>query len=154
MLKKFELNKVCRTLFFYTEGSQFLYTNLSIEENIDYYASVGNINTNEVYKNLKNLNFDEPKEKRCGSLSLGTCQKITAAFCLSTNKPFIVCDEPTLGMDVDSKNSFFEELTRQNKGIIISTNDTTILKHFDTFIICEEEGISVSHDYSIAESRM
>lgn len=37
-----EWQRVCRKNIFYTEGNQFLYPNLSVKDNIEYYTAVGN----------------------------------------------------------------------------------------------------------------
>lgn len=149
-----EWQRVCRKNIFYTEGNQFLYPNLSVKDNIEYYTAVGNYKPEEVYENLKKIGFREDESKNCESLSLGTTQKIVASMSLASNKNIIICDEPTLGMDTKSKEIFFEIASEKEKTFIISTNDTTILDKFDLFIICEKERISLTNDSSVAQSRM
>ena len=110
----------------YMPGRFSLYQDLSVEENLNFYATVFGTTIRENY----DLIFDiyshiEPFRKRlAGKLSGGMKQKL-ALSCALIHKPrLLVLDEPTTGVDAVSRAEFWEmlkKLRQHNITIIVST---------------------------------
>ena len=123
---------------FYLENTDFLYPYFSVNDCLSYYCSASTINLSKVKEYLEALHFGELFSKRICDLSLGTKQKIVDSLCLASNKSLIVCDEPTIGLDTQSKETFYDLATHLNCGIVFSTNDEWLSEKFDTRIVCSD----------------
>ncbi|MDE6251075.1 MAG: ATP-binding cassette domain-containing protein [Lachnospiraceae bacterium] len=133
----------------YIENQNYLYQNLTCEQNIDYYMSLGNFDKKSFFENLNFLEFNiSDLNRRIEELSLGTKQKISISFAIASGKSIAMLDEPTLGLDIDAKSQFLNMLDRMKglKGIVVSTNDVTILNEFDLYLFCEDEEVKMLYD--------
>ena len=110
----------------YMPGKFSLYPDLSIEENLNFFATVFNTTVAENYELIKDIYVQiEPfKKRRAGKLSGGMKQKL-ALCCALIHKPSVLfLDEPTTGVDPVSRKEFWEMLQRlksQHITIIVST---------------------------------
>ena len=118
--------KEIRNTVGYMPGKFSLYQDLSIEENLNFFATVFNTTVEENYELIKDIYIQiEPfKKRRAGKLSGGMKQKL-ALCCALIHKPTVLfLDEPTTGVDPVSRKEFWEMLKRlkaQNITIIVST---------------------------------
>ncbi|MBN2729540.1 MAG: ABC transporter ATP-binding protein [Bacteroidales bacterium] len=110
----------------YMPGRFSLYPDLSVEENLQFFASVFKTSIEENYHMVKDIySHIEPfKKRRAGKLSGGMKQKL-ALSCALIHKPEILfLDEPTTGVDPVSRQEFWEMLARLKKeglSIVVST---------------------------------
>ncbi len=110
----------------YMPGRFSLYPDLSVEENLQFFASVFKADIQENYHLIKDIySHIEPfKKRRAGKLSGGMKQKL-ALSCALIHKPEILfLDEPTTGVDPVSRQEFWEMLGRLQKDgltIVVST---------------------------------
>ena len=110
----------------YMPGKFSLYQDLSVEENLNIFASIFNTTIKENYHLIKDIYIQlEPfKNRRAGALSGGMKQKL-ALCCALIHKPEVLfLDEPTTGVDPVSRAEFWEmlkKLKKQNVTIIVST---------------------------------
>ncbi len=107
----------------YMPGSFSLYLDLSVEENLNFYASVFGTTVEENYELIRDIySHIEPFRKRlAGRLSGGMKQKL-ALSCALIHKPrLLVLDEPTTGVDTVSRTEFWEML-RKLKQYVININ--------------------------------
>jgi ABC-type multidrug transport system ATPase subunit len=106
----------------YMPGRFSLYQDLSVEENLTFFASVFGTTIEENYDLIKDIYIQiEPFKKRpAGKLSGGMKQKL-ALCCALIHKPeLLVLDEPTTGVDAVSRKEFWEMLQQlRNSGITI-----------------------------------
>lgn len=118
--------KQIRNTVGYMPGKFSLYQDLSIEENLNFFATVFNTSVEENYDLIKDIYVQiEPfKKRRAGKLSGGMKQKL-ALCCALIHKPTVLfLDEPTTGVDPVSRKEFWEMLKRlkeQNITIVVST---------------------------------
>lgn len=112
--------KEIRKILGYMPGRFSLYQDLTIEENLEFFASVFNTTIAENYDLIKDIYIQiEPfKNRRAGKLSGGMKQKL-ALCCALIHKPKVLfLDEPTTGVDPVSRKEFWEMLKRlQKQGI-------------------------------------
>jgi ABC-2 type transport system ATP-binding protein len=106
----------------YMPGKFSLYPDLSVQENLHFFATVFNTTIEENYRLIKDIYVQiEPfRTRRAGKLSGGMKQKL-ALCCALIHKPSVLfLDEPTTGVDPVSRKEFWEMLKRlKNEGITI-----------------------------------
>lgn len=106
----------------YMPGKFSLYQDLTVEENLAFFATIFGTTIEENYELIKDIYIQiEPfKKRRAGKLSGGMKQKL-ALSCALIHKPKVLfLDEPTTGVDPVSRKEFWEMLKRlQQKGITI-----------------------------------
>jgi ABC-2 type transport system ATP-binding protein len=118
--------KEIRNTVGYMPGRFSLYPDLSVEENLNFFATVFGTTIQENYDLIKEIYVQlEPfKNRRAGKLSGGMKQKL-ALCCALIHKPTVLfLDEPTTGVDPVSRKEFWEMLKRlkaQNITILVST---------------------------------
>ncbi len=118
--------KEIRNIIGYMPGKFSLYQDLTVEENLEFFASLFNTTIKENYHLIKDIYIHlEPfKNRRAGKLSGGMKQKL-ALCCALIHKPEILfLDEPTTGVDPVSRKEFWEMLKRLqqlNITILVST---------------------------------
>lgn len=107
-------------------GKFSLYQDLTVEENLEFFATVFNTTVEENYELIKDIYIQiEPfKKRKAGKLSGGMKQKL-ALCCALIHKPEILfLDEPTTGVDAVSRKEFWEMLQGlkvQGITILVST---------------------------------
>lgn len=128
--------KQIRKMVGYMPGKFSLYQDLTVEENLEFFASVFNTTIADNYDLIKDIYIQiEPfKDRRAGKLSGGMKQKL-ALCCALIHKPEILfLDEPTTGVDVVSRKEFWDMLKRlkeQGMTILVST------PYMDEATLCE-----------------
>lgn len=115
-----------RKIIGYMPGRFSLYQDLSVEENLTFFATIFGTTIEENYNLVKEIYSQiEPfKTRKAGKLSGGMKQKL-ALSCALIHKPEVLfLDEPTTGVDAVSRQEFWEMLKRlkaQGISIIVST---------------------------------
>ena len=118
--------KKIRQIIGYMPGKFSLYQDLSVEENLTFFATIFGTTIEENYDLIKDIYIQiEPFKKRtAGKLSGGMKQKL-ALCCAMIHKPeVLVLDEPTTGVDAVSRKEFWEMLRKLKESgitIIVST---------------------------------
>lgn len=118
--------KAIRKRVGYMPGRFSLYQDLTVEENLSFFATIFNTTIEENYELIRDIYVQiEPfKTRRAGKLSGGMKQKL-ALCCALIHKPTVLfLDEPTTGVDAVSRKEFWEMLKRlKQKGIsmVVST---------------------------------
>ncbi len=114
--------KAIRNTVGYMPGKFSLYQDLTVEENLRFFATIFGTTIEENYDLIKDIYIQiEPfKTRKAGALSGGMKQKL-ALCCALIHKPTVLfLDEPTTGVDPVSRKEFWEMLKRlQQKGITI-----------------------------------
>ncbi|OFX20346.1 MAG: ATPase [Bacteroidetes bacterium GWA2_31_9b] len=99
-----------------------LYQDLSVEENLEFFAQVFGTTVKENYDLIKDIYIQiEPfKNRLAGKLSGGMKQKLALCCALIHSPDILILDEPTTGVDAVSRKEFWEMLIRLKlKGITI-----------------------------------
>lgn len=110
----------------YMPGRFSLYQDLTIEENLHFFATLFGTTVDENYHLIKDIyvQIEKFKTRRAGKLSGGMKQKL-ALCCALIHKPTVLfLDEPTTGVDPVSRKEFWEMLKRlkeQEISIVVST---------------------------------
>ncbi len=110
----------------YMPGRFSLYQDLTVRENLEFFASVFGTSIQENYELIKDIYVQiEPfRDRRAGALSGGMKQKL-ALCCALIHKPrVLLLDEPGTGVDPVSRQEFWEMLRRLRQWgitILVST---------------------------------
>lgn len=114
--------KTIRKNIGYMPGRFSLYQDLTVEENLTFFATIFGTTIRENYELIRDIYIQiEPfKTRPAGKLSGGMKQKL-ALCCALIHKPeLLVLDEPTTGVDSVSRKEFWEMLKKlRNNGITI-----------------------------------
>ena len=110
----------------YMPGRFSLYLDLTVEENLNFYASVFGTTVEENYELIRDIySHIEPfKTRLAGKLSGGMKQKLALSCALIHRPRLLVLDEPTTGVDAVSRTEFWEmlrKLRQHNITIVVST---------------------------------
>jgi ABC-2 type transport system ATP-binding protein len=106
----------------YMPGKFSLYQDLTVEENLEFFATIFGTTIEENYDLIKDIYVQiEPfKTRRTGALSGGMKQKLALCCALIHAPKVLFLDEPTTGVDPVSRKEFWIMLKRlQKKGITI-----------------------------------
>jgi ABC-2 type transport system ATP-binding protein len=120
----------------YMPGKFSLYQDLTIEENLRFFATIFETTLEENYDLIKDIyqQIEKFKFRKAGKLSGGMKQKL-ALCCALIHKPSVLfLDEPTTGVDPVSRKEFWEMLKRlkeQNITIVVST------PYMDEAVLCD-----------------
>ncbi len=118
--------KNIRNIIGYMPGTFSLYQDLSVEENLKFFASIFNTTPEQNYHLIKDIyqQIEPFKDRPAGKLSGGMKQKL-ALSCALIHKPEVLfLDEPTTGVDAVSRKEFWEMLKNLQAfgiSIIVST---------------------------------
>ncbi|HNP95108.1 MAG TPA: ABC transporter ATP-binding protein [Cyclobacteriaceae bacterium] len=110
----------------YMPGRFSLYQDLTVEENLSFFATLFNTSLEENYELVKDIYVQiEPfKKRRAGALSGGMKQKLALSCALIHRPSVLFLDEPTTGVDAVSRQEFWQllrGLQKQGITILVST---------------------------------
>ena len=114
--------KAIRNSVGYMPGKFSLYQDLTVEENLTFFATIFGTTIEENYDLIEDIYVQiEPfKKRRAGALSGGMKQKLALCCALIHAPKVLFLDEPTTGVDPVSRKEFWQMLKRlQQKGITI-----------------------------------
>lgn len=124
----------------YMPGRFSLYQDMTVEENLSFFATLFGTTVRENYDLVKDIYqpLEKFKTRRAGKLSGGMKQKL-ALSCALIHKPSVLfLDEPTTGVDPVSRKDFWEMLGRLKKQgitIVVST------PYMDEAVLCDRIGL-------------
>jgi ABC-type multidrug transport system ATPase subunit len=110
----------------YMPGRFSLYQDLTVVENLEFFATIFNTTIEKNYDLIKDIYVQiEPfKKRRAGKLSGGMKQKLALCCALIHSPSILFLDEPTTGVDAVSRKEFWEmlkKLKQQGITILVST---------------------------------
>lgn len=115
-----------RQILGYMPGRFSLYQDLTVDENLRFFAGIFKTTPEANYDLVKHIySHIEPfKDRKAGMLSGGMKQKLALSCALIHKPEVLVLDEPTTGVDAVSRTEFWEMLHRLRQGgitIVVST---------------------------------
>lgn len=132
--------KKIRQILGYMAGRFSLYQDLSVNENLQFYATVFGTTIDKNYDLIKDVYAQiEPfADRLAGRLSGGMKQKLALSCALIHRPRVLVLDEPTTGVDAVSRKEFWDLLKKiQQEGITILVSTP----YMDEAAICDRVGL-------------
>jgi ABC-2 type transport system ATP-binding protein len=116
-----------------------LYSELSIIQNVNFFARVYRMNdklqrTKRVEEVIRLVDLWQRRKDSVMKLSGGMKQRVSLACAIVHNPPLLFLDEPTVGLDPELRVAFWEhfaELTRQGTTLIVSSHTMDDAAHCD-----------------------
>lgn len=110
----------------YMPGRFSLYPDLSVEENIRFFAALFGVNVSDNYDSIAPIyrQLEPFRRRRAGRLSGGMKQKLALCCALIHQPSVLLLDEPTTGVDAVSRSEFWDLLADLKRGgmtILVST---------------------------------
>jgi ABC-2 type transport system ATP-binding protein len=124
----------------YMPGVFALYQDLTIQENLDFFATVFGSSIEENYELIAPIyeQIKPFKNRRAGNLSGGMKQKLALSCALIHRPDILFLDEPTTGVDAVSRQEFWEMLRDMKKhGITVFVSTP----YMDEAILCDRVGL-------------
>lgn len=121
--------EVVRRRLGYMSQRYGLYDDLTVEENLRFYAGlyglVGGEGRNRVEDQIRDLGFTARRKQMAGTLSGGWKQRLSLGCATSHRPDVLFLDEPTAGVDPAARRHFWEvikQLARGGTTILVTTH--------------------------------
>ncbi|APF25543.1 ABC transporter family protein [Clostridium sporogenes] len=132
----------------YMAQSDALYTELTAQENLKFYASLFKLNKktmeNRISYVINMVNLNNDLSKKVSTYSGGMKRRLSLAIALIQNPEILILDEPTVGIDPELRLNIWNELLRlkneENKTIIVTTHAMDEAKKCD-FLAMVRHGV-------------
>jgi ABC-type multidrug transport system ATPase subunit len=135
-----------RKIIGYMPGKFSLYQDLTVEENLDFFATIYQTTIKKNYHLIEDIykQIEPFKNRRAGKLSGGMKQKL-ALSCALIHKPVVLfLDEPTTGVDPVSRREFWDMLIKlkaQGITILVST------PYMDEATLCDRIALILNGEF-------
>lgn len=118
--------KKIRPMLGYMPGRFSLYQDLTVQENLEFFASVFGTTIDANYELIRPIfsQLEPFRDRLAGALSGGMKQKLALSCALIHKPKVLLLDEPTTGVDAVSRKEFWEmlhNLREENITIVVST---------------------------------
>ena len=111
-----------RNIVGYMPGRFSLYQDLTVEENLNFFATIFGTTVEQGYESIKAVysQIERFKNRKAGALSGGMKQKLALSCALVHQPKVLFLDEPTTGVDPVSRKEFWQMLRAlKQRGITI-----------------------------------
>lgn len=125
-----------RKIIGYMPGKFSLYQDLSVQENLNFFATIFGTTVKENYHLISDIyqQIEPFRKRRAGKLSGGMKQKLALCCALIHEPKVLFLDEPTTGVDAVSRAEFWDMLKRlKERGITIVVSTP----YMDEASLCE-----------------
>ena len=137
--------------FGYCPQSDALFEYLTVYENLEFYAGIKGVKKNMIKQlvdtMIKEMKLEEFKNKIAMKLSGGNKRKLSVAISMLGNPPIILLDEPSSGMDPESRRFMWSIIHKistkeKNSSIILTTN---LMEEAE--VLCRRIGILLKGEF-------
>lgn len=127
----------------YMPGRFSLYPDLTVEENLEFFAALFGVTVKESYDLIAPIyrQIEPFRKRRSGKLSGGMKQKLALSCALIHRPDVLFLDEPTTGVDAVSRREFWDMLSQlktQGITILVSTPYMDEASRCDRIALCNE----------------
>ena len=127
----------------YMPGRFSLYPDLTVEENLEFFAALFGVPVKESYDLIAPIyrQIEPFRKRRAGKLSGGMKQKLALSCALIHRPNVLFLDEPTTGVDAVSRREFWDMLSQlktQGITILVSTPYMDEASRCDRIALCNE----------------
>ncbi|SHH15532.1 ABC transporter ATP-binding protein [Thermosipho atlanticus] len=127
----------------YIPEKPILIPELSLEDNLKYFASLRKISKERIYEEIKYFELQVHMKKKTQELSKGLQQRLSMIIALLPDPDIILMDEPTSGLDAESKKLIvnrIRKLRESNKTVLYVTHDDEEIEKVCNKVLILDEG--------------
>ncbi len=121
-INAFENRQKVKSLIGIVSHNTFLYEELTVRENLSFYAKLYDVEESRVDEILKFFDLYRRRHDQVLTLSRGLKQRLSIARALIHNPKIVLLDEPTSGLDFKSREKFYDLLDNINATIVLTTH--------------------------------
>lgn len=149
--------KLVREHIGYVPQDIALWEHLTVKDNLTFWSkfSKQRVSKEELFELCRTVRLQEKWNEKVSSLSGGMKRKLNIAAALIHNPDILIMDEPTVGIDIQSKleiNQYIRDLARNGKTIVYSTHDISEILYLCNRIGVLKSGV-LQFSGTIAEAR-
>ena len=125
----------------YVTQSPSVYPDLTVKENLEYFAAMVGSNNKSVHEVIAQVRLDGQVDKLAGKLSGGQRARVSLAAALLGRPQLLVLDEPTVGLDPVLRNELwqmFYELCQTGVTLMVSSHVMDEAKRCDNLALLRE----------------
>ncbi len=134
-------NKKLRTQIGYVTQSPAIYSDLTVAQNIAYFASIVGASKEQVTHIIRDVDLSRQSKQLVANLSGGQKARVSLAIALLGNPELLVLDEPTVGLDPILRNNLwdlFAQLAANGKTLLISSHVMDEAERCDELLLMRE----------------
>ena len=128
----------------YVTQAPSVYPDLTVRENLDYFARVLGVGRERVAEVIETVNLGPETHQPGGTLSGGQRSRTSLAVALLNDPELVVLDEPTVGLDPVLRRELWETfhgLTERGRTLLVSTHVMDEAARCDELVLMREGGI-------------
>ncbi|WP_025028651.1 ABC transporter ATP-binding protein [Caldalkalibacillus mannanilyticus] len=134
-------NKQVREIIGYVPQDLALWEKMTVQENMRFWSKFGkkSVADKRLLDLCKAVQLEEKWTEKVSKLSGGMKRKLNIAVALIHDPDVLLMDEPTVGIDFQSKfeiNQYIKQLTKQGKTIVYTTHDMNEIMY-----LCDRIGV-------------
>jgi len=130
-----------RTRVGYVTQAPSVYGDLSVRENLTYFARILNVSASRITETIEAVGLEDHANQVVRSLSGGERSRVSLATALLNRPELLVLDEPTVGLDPVLRRDLwrlFHELAGQGATLLVSSHVLDEATHCDQLILLRE----------------
>lgn len=134
-------SKELRKKIGYVSQSPAVYSDLTVQQNLDYFAIIARAKKPEVQRVIKQVDLQKHAKQTVHSLSGGQKARVSLAVALLGNPDLLILDEPTVGLDPVLRKklwTLFREFADEGKTLIVSSHVMDEAEHCDNILLLRD----------------
>lgn len=128
----------------YVTQAASIYPDLTVGQNLKYFARISKADKNSVDRALKSVHLTNKKKQLVATLSGGERTRVSLAIALLADPDLLILDEPTVGLDPLLRRDLwklFAGLAKRGKTLIISSHVMDEAIHCSQLLLLREGNI-------------
>lgn len=125
----------------YVTQSAAVYKDLTVQQNLHYFARIVGAPRGQVKQLLERLDLAKQRKQLAGDVSGGQLARVSLAIALLGDPEFLILDEPTVGQDPvlrDELWRLFRELAAAGKTLLVSSHIMNEASHCDRLLVMRQ----------------
>jgi ABC-2 type transport system ATP-binding protein len=127
------------------------YHELTLAQNLEYFGAMYRMSKSDINKRISELlpvlGLEHVQNERVRTFSGGMKRRVNLALGILHSPSFLFLDEPTVGVDVQSKNSiirFLQDLNRSGTTIIYTSHHLSEAQEFCDYLALVDQGVVIA----------
>jgi ABC-2 type transport system ATP-binding protein len=136
--------KALRQKIGYATQAPAVYTDLTVRENLWYFAKVQRVPPSQIEQVLSAVNMTSVAGQLAGHLSGGQLARVSLSIALLGDRELVLLDEPTVGLDPVLRQSLWElfrQLAKQGTTLVISSHVMDEAERCDRLILFRDGAV-------------